>query len=80
MVNNENSFLELLQKHEEIFDRTLGKNTSSAYTIESLKNTKPYHAKPFPKPGIQQLIFKKEVDRLTKFIIPQIYGKVSALC
>ena len=34
----------------EMFDRTLGKYTSSVYTIELKENAKPYHAKPFPIP------------------------------
>ena len=47
---HENSLLELLQKHEKMFDGTLGKNTGSDYTIELKKDTKHYHAKPFPIP------------------------------
>ena len=33
MDKHQNSFLELLQKYEEMFDGTLGKYTGSNYTI-----------------------------------------------
>ena len=42
--------LELLQKHEPLFDGSLGKMKSEPYDIELKDNAKPYHAKPFPIP------------------------------
>ena len=45
-----NSLLELLQKYEKLFDRTLGKYTGSDYNIKFKEDAKPYHAKPFPFP------------------------------
>ena len=44
-----NSLLELLQKYENMFDGTLGKCTSSIYTIDLEEN-----AKPFPIPKLSQ--------------------------
>ena len=35
------SLLDLLQKYEEIFDKTLGKFTDSDYTIELKEDVKP---------------------------------------
>ena len=61
---HENSLLELLQKYEKMFDGTLGKYTGSDYTIELKEDAKPYHAKPFPIPIINELTLKKEVNRL----------------
>ena len=43
-----------------MFDGTLGKYTSSNYTIELTEDAKPYHAKPFPIPKINEPILKKK--------------------
>ena len=51
---HKNSLKELLQKYKKIFDGSLGKYTSSDYTIELKENAKPYHAKPFPIPKHSQ--------------------------
>ena len=58
--------LELLQKYENMFDRTLEKSTASDYTIELNKDAKPYHAKPITIPNIHEPTLKKEVHRLIK--------------
>ena len=42
-----------------MFDGTLGRHKGSKYTIELNQDTKPYHAKPFPIPKIQELYLKK---------------------
>ena len=49
-----NSLLELLQKYKNMFDATLGKYTSSYYTIELKED-----AKPFPISKIHELTLKK---------------------
>ena len=63
---HKDSLLELLQKHEEIFDETLGKYTGSDYSIELKEDAQPYHVKPFPIPKIHVSFLNKEVDRLIK--------------
>ena len=56
--------LKLLQKHESMFDGTLGTYTGSKYKIELQEGAKPYHAKAFPIPRIHEKTLKKEVNRL----------------
>ena len=56
-----NSLFELLQKHEKMFDGTLGKYAGSDYTIAIKEDAKPYHAKPFPYPTIHEVPLKKEL-------------------
>ena len=56
--------LKLLQKHESMFDGTLGTYTGSKYKIELQEGAKPYHAKAFPIPRIHEETLKKEVNRL----------------
>ena len=51
---HKNSLLELLQKYEKMFERTLGKYTGSDYAIELKEDAKPYHAKPFSIPKIDE--------------------------
>ena len=43
---HKNSWLDLLQKYEEMFDGNLGKYKGSDYIIEQKEDAKPYHAKP----------------------------------
>ena len=43
---HKNSLLELLQKYEKMFDRTIGKYTVSDYTIELKEDAKHF---PIPK-------------------------------
>ena len=54
-----NYLLQLLQKYEEMFDRTIGKYTSSNYTIELKEYAKIYS---FPK--IHQPTIKNKIDGL----------------
>ena len=49
-----------------MFDRMLGKYTGSDFTIKLKEDANPCHAKPFPIPKINELILKKEVNRLIK--------------
>ena len=56
---HKNSLLDLLQKYENRYDGTLGKQTGSDYTIELTDDAKTYHAKPFPIPIIHELTLKK---------------------
>ena len=67
--NHENLFFKLLQKYGKIFDGTLGRYTSSDYTMELKEDTKTYHAKHFRIPKIHEPTLKKEVDRLIKVAV-----------
>ena len=64
-LNNDKQslILKLLRKHKEIFDGTLGSYTGSEYKIELLEGSKPYHAKPFPIPKIQEETLKTDINR-----------------
>ena len=58
--NRKNSLLELLQKYENFFDRTLGKYTGPNYTIGQKEDAKRYHAKPLPIPKTHQPTLNKK--------------------
>ena len=60
---HKNSLLELLQKCEEMFDGALGKYTGSDCAIELKVETKPYYAKPFPIPNINEPTLKKKNNK-----------------
>ena len=55
---------QLLQKHEPLFDGSLGKMKSEPYDIQLKENAKPYHAKPFPIPHAHEAKLRAEVQRL----------------
>ena len=54
----------LMKKHEDLFDGTLGKFTGEPYDIKLKDGAEPFHARAFPVPKIHELTFKKEIDRL----------------
>jgi hypothetical protein len=56
--------LKLLQKHEALFDGTLGNWKDETYNIELKPDAKPYHARAYPIPKIHEATLRKEVDRL----------------
>ena len=62
-VKHKYFLLNLFQKHEEMFDGTLGKYKGSDYTIEVKENAKFYYSKPFPIPNINKPTLNKEVDK-----------------
>ena len=45
-----------------MFDSILDNYTGPEYKIEILEGAKPYHAKPFPIPKIQNDTFETEVN------------------
>ena len=55
-----------MQKHESLFDGTLGKWTGTSYNIELKDNVKPYHARPYAVPKAYEQTLKQEVERLCK--------------
>ena len=58
--------LQLLKKHEHLFDGTLGRWDAQPYDIELKPDAKPYHARAFPVPKIHEPTFRMELDRLCK--------------
>ena len=46
-----------------MFCGTLGNHPGSEYKIELLEGSKPYHAKPFPIPKIQEETLKTDINR-----------------
>ena len=54
----------LLQKHETLFDGTLGTWKGEPYDIELKPNVTPYHARPYPVPKAYEQTLRDEVDRL----------------
>ncbi len=56
--------LDVLNRHESMFDGTLGTWKGTEYNIELKDDVKPYHAKAFPVPRIHYEVLKSEVTRL----------------
>ena len=56
----------LLTKHNQLFDGTLGKWKEEDYSIELKPDAKPYHARAFPIPKVHEGTLKMEVERLCK--------------
>ena len=54
----------LLNKHEIMFDGTLGSYTCTEYKNELLKGAHLYDAKSFPIPKVHEETLKTEVNRL----------------
>ena len=58
------SLLALLQKHESLFDGTLGKWHGEEHDIELKPDSKPCHSRAFPVPKVHEKTLRMEVDRL----------------
>ena len=52
------------QKHENIFDGTVGNYISTEYKIRLLEGPQRYHVKPFPIPKVHEETLKTEFNRL----------------
>ena len=63
---HKNSFLQWLQKYEEMLNETLGKYTGSDYTKDFKQDAKYYHGKYFPTPKMNEPTLKKQVYTLIK--------------
>ena len=48
--NQKEKLFKCMQKHESLFDGTLGKWTGTSYDIELKENVRPYHARPYAVP------------------------------
>ena len=58
--------LEILTKHESMFDGTLGRWKGLSYDIELKEGAKPYHGRPYSVPKAYEQQLKDEVERLCK--------------
>ncbi len=56
--------LQLLKKHEHLFDGTLGRWDAQPYNIELKPDAKPYHSRAFPIPRIHENTLHMELERL----------------
>lgn len=50
----------LLGKYRTLFDRTLSKWKGTPMDLELKIGIKPYHARPYPVPKLQEAVFKKK--------------------
>ena len=64
--NQKEKLFKCMQKHESLFDGTLGKWTGTSYNIELKDNVKPYHARPYAVPKAYEQTLRQEVERLCK--------------
>jgi hypothetical protein len=65
---------DLLVKYNSLFDGILGVWNSTQIHLELKPDAKPYHAKPYPVPFLQEKKLKDELDR---FIAWKILRKVN---
>ena len=63
-MTQRNDLLKLLQKFEELFDRTLGTWKTDQVYLDLKEDAKPVCLRPYPVPKVHEEIFKKGVDRL----------------
>ena len=62
--SEQSSLLKILQRHESLFDGTLGKWTGEPYKIDLKADAKPYHARAYPIPRCHEQTLKHDVERL----------------
>jgi hypothetical protein len=60
----QDSLAALLERHEPLFDGTLGNWKSEDYDIELKEGVRPYHARAYPIPKTYEQTLKVEVERL----------------
>ena len=65
-VSERSDLFNLLQRHEELFDGSLGHWTGDPYHIELKPDAKPYHGRPYSVPKAYERTLKVELDRLVK--------------
>ena len=90
--NQKDDLLQVLKKHEKMFDGTLGVYPHKKFHIDIEPDAKPVYSRPYPIPRIHLQTFKKELDHLVQlgvlapqnesewasptFIIPKKDGRV----
>ncbi|EJK65227.1 hypothetical protein THAOC_13943 [Thalassiosira oceanica] len=62
----QNDLLELWQRHEKLFDGTLGKYTGDKMHIDLLPDAKPHYSRPYPVTRDKGKLLKDELDRMEK--------------
>jgi hypothetical protein len=61
--------LEVLQKHQKMFDGTLGVYPHKKFHIDIDPDVKPVHARAYPVPRVHLQTFKKELDHLVELAV-----------
>ena len=64
--NDKKSLLDLPQKHEELFDGTLGLWQGKPHHTNLKDDAQPHHAKPHPVPKAHEQTLRSKVDRSCK--------------
>ena len=57
---------QVLTKHQDLFDGTLGTWTGDPYHIDLKPGVTPYHARAYPIPKVYEATLKQEVERLVE--------------
>ena len=65
-ITQRKSLLNLLNKHRDLFDGTLGKWKEEKLNIELKPGAQPFHSRAYPVPKLYEETLKLEVDRLCK--------------
>ncbi len=65
-TNQQKKLLQLLKKHEFLFDGTLGDWKTKPVSFQLQEGVSPYHGQAFPVPKINNDTIMKEVERLCK--------------
>jgi len=65
-VKQRKQLLKLLQKHEKMFQGTLGKWVGEEVHFELKEGAQPWQGKPYPLPRVHKETIKKEVERLVQ--------------
>jgi hypothetical protein len=61
--------LEVLAKHQKMFDGTLGVYPHKKVHIDIDPNAKPAHARQYPVPRVHSQTFKKELDHISSRLV-----------
>jgi hypothetical protein len=66
--------LQVLEKHQKMFDGTLDVYSHKKFHIDIDPDAKPVHARPYPIPWVHSATFKKELDHLVKIGVLALQG------
>ena len=62
----QDKLLDLLNKHQKLFDGSSGQLQAKSYDIKLKENATPYHANPFPIPHVHEAKLRAEVQHLVE--------------